>query len=55
MNLSTTIGNNTENLWKAIMLNYLAAQGKESEFEDIFGRGSLPQDHEALIRMKKIV
>jgi hypothetical protein len=55
VNLSTTIGNNTENLWKAIMLNYLAAQGKESEFEDIFGRGSLPQDHEALIRMKKIV
>jgi hypothetical protein len=55
VNLSTVIGNNTENLWKAIMLNYLAAQGKEGEFEDFFGRGSLPQDHESLIRMKKIV
>lgn len=55
VNLSTVVGNNTENLWKAIMLNYLAAQGKEGQFEDIFGRATLPNDHENLIRMKKIV
>lgn len=53
--LSTIIGNNTDNLWKAIMLNYLAAQGKEGDFEDIFGRGTLPADSDTLIRMKKIV
>ena len=53
--LSTVIGNSTVNLWKAIMLNYLAAQGKEGEFEDIFGLGSLPPDYEQLIRMKPIV
>lgn len=55
VNLNTIVGNSTENLWKAIMLNYLAAQGKEGEFESIFGRGSLPTGHESLIRMKKIV
>ncbi len=54
VNLSTVLGNNTEILWKAIMLNYLAAQGKEGDFENIFGRGSLPPEHESLIRMKKI-
>ena len=54
VNLSTVVGNSTEVLWKAIMLNYLAAQGREGEFEDVFGRGSLPPEHESLIRMKKI-
>ena len=54
VNLSTIIGNNTENLWKAIMLNYLAAQGREGDFEDIFGRGSLPSDSDSLLRMKDI-
>ncbi|MBD66906.1 MAG: hypothetical protein CME62_17015 [Halobacteriovoraceae bacterium] len=52
--LNTVIGNSTVNLWKAIMLNYLAAQGREGDFEDIFGIGSLPPDYESLIRMKKI-
>jgi len=52
VDLSTVIGNSTDNLWKAIMLNYLAAQGREGEFEDIFGRGSLPSEYESLIRMK---
>lgn len=55
VNLNTIIGNNTENLWKAIMINYLAAQGKEGEFENIFGRGSLPTGYESLIRLNKIV
>lgn len=55
VNLNTIIGNNTENLWKAIMLNYLAAQGKEGDFENIFGRGTLPSGYEDLIRLKKIV
>lgn len=54
VDLSTVIGDSTENLWKAIMLNYLAAQGKEGDFEDIFGTGSLPPEHETLIRMKDI-
>lgn len=55
VNLNTIIGNSTENLWKAIMLNYLAAQGKEGDFETIFGRGSLPTGYEQLIRLKKII
>ena len=54
VDLTTVIGDSTENLWKAIMLNYLAAQGKEGDFEDIFGTGSLPPEHETLIRMKDI-
>lgn len=54
VDLSTVIGDSTENLWKAIMLNYLAAQGKEGEFENIFGSGSLPPESDTLIRMKKI-
>ena len=54
VDLTTVIGDSTENLWKAIMLNYLAAQGREGDFEDIFGTGSLPPEHESLIRMKDI-
>lgn len=52
--LTTLVGNSTENLWKAVILNYLAAQGREGEFEDLFGRGSLPPNYESLIRMKKV-
>ncbi len=55
VNLDTVIGDSTVNLWKAIMLNYLAAQDREGDFETIFGAGSLPPDHEQLIRMKPIV
>lgn len=53
--LNTVVGNSTVNLWKAIMLNYLAAQGREGEFDSIFGTGTLPPEYESLIRMKKIV
>jgi hypothetical protein len=52
--INTVVGNSTQNLWKAIMLNYLAAQGKEGDFETIFGSGSLPPSYQSLIRMKKI-
>lgn len=54
VNLSTVVGDSTENLWKAIMLNYLAAQGKEGDFEDVFGTGSLPPEADTLIRMKNL-
>lgn len=54
VNLTTVVGNSTENLWKAIMLNYLAAQGREGEFENVFGRATLPPNYQSLIRMKKI-
>lgn len=52
---STVIGDSTVNLWKAIMLNYLACQGREGDFETIFGLGSLPPNADQLIRMKSIV
>lgn len=55
VDLGTVVGDSTENLWKAIMLNYLAAQGKEGEFESMFGVGSLPPQYESLIRMKSLV
>ena len=55
VNLDTVIGDSTENLWKAIMLNYLAIQGKEGDFESIFGSGSLPPEWATLVRMKPVI
>ena len=52
---SSVIGDSTVNCWKAVMLNYLACQGREGEFESIFGSGSLPPDWESLVRFKPIV
>lgn len=47
------VSSSTDNLWKAIMLNYLSFQGKTPiDFENIFGRGSLPPDFQKLIRLK---
>jgi hypothetical protein len=55
VNLDTVIGDSTENLWKAIMLNYLAVQDKVSQFETIFGAGSLPPEWQTLVRMKPVI
>jgi hypothetical protein len=55
VNLDTVIGDSTENLWKAIMLNYLAVQDKVAQFEAIFGAGTLPPDWQNLVRMKSVI
>jgi len=54
---NSIIGNSTENLWKAIMINYLAAQGYDTEaasfrdeFKAIF-KSDLPDKYEELVRM----
>ncbi len=56
VDLSTTIGDSTQNLWKAIMINYLALQGKnvEEEFSKSFKGEELPNNWEELIRFKAI-
>ena len=55
VNLNTVIGNSTQALWQAIMLNYLAAQGKEAEYDTIFGLASVSEDfRNQVTRFKKI-
>ena len=56
VNLNTFIGNSTQAGWQVIMLNYLAAQGREAEYDNLFGIESIPSDRrEELTRLKKIV
>lgn len=56
VDLNTTVGNSVENLWKAIMINYLALQGKniEEEFSSMFKGEELPSNWEELVRFKSI-
>lgn len=44
VNLNTPIGNSTQALWQAIMLNYLALQGREGEYDSIFGLASVTEE-----------
>lgn len=55
VNLDTFIGNSTKACWQVIMLNYLAAQGREADYDSIFGIESIPMDlRDSLTRLKKI-
>jgi len=55
VNLNTFIGNSTQALWQVIMLNYLAAQGREGDFDSIFGLEAIPSGiRNDYIRMNKI-
>lgn len=64
--VSTSISNSVENIWKGVILNYLAASSTEtdddkvisfaiSEFKRKFPRETLPDDAEKLIRIKSLV
>ncbi len=59
---ATSASNNMDNLWKAIILNYLATMDTTGDkaaiinkFESIFGRGSAPNGASDFIRFKSLV
>jgi hypothetical protein len=62
---ATSVSNNVDQMWKAVVLNYLACMSTENpdnvvadvqkRFKDLFPAESLPQDSDKLIRFKSII